>query len=104
MKSALRIFVSRAKAPFSTGLVLLLFFVQALAASPVLHLDVHDDADSADHTCAVKTISQGQIDLSDPGATLDLPTVVYCEAPIESAPVLDSLFFSVGSSRGPPLA
>jgi hypothetical protein len=102
MKSGLRILFSQAKAPLSAGLVLLLFFVQTLAASEVLHLDIHNDAHSADHTCAVKTLSQGQLDAAAPAATLELPPVSYREVQTDIFPVAITRFFSVDSSRGPP--
>jgi hypothetical protein len=102
MQSGLRMFVSRSKAPLSVSLVLLLLFLQTLAASPLLHGDIHHDAASSDHTCVVTTLSQGQVDLTDSVSTIELPPRISADAQPNSAPFLNSLFFSVDSNRGPP--
>lgn len=103
MHSGLRTVQSRAKAPLSAGLVLLLLLLQTLAASPVLHLDLHDEADSADHSCAITLFSQGQLDVTDPQfVNFNLSSATDSRPLQSSEPFLDSLFFSVDSSRGPP--
>jgi hypothetical protein len=102
MKSALRNFSSRARAPFSAVLILLLLVIQTLAASPDLHLDLHDEADSDDHSCAVTTLTQGQIDVTDSASSLTLPAATPFQFFSVSSLHIDSQFFSVDSSRGPP--
>jgi hypothetical protein len=104
MKSGFRNLVSKTKAPLAAGLVLLLLAVHALAASPFLHCELHEDAGAPDHICAVKTLAQGQVSLSTPGLNLRLPTIGYAAPSLDGCPILTPLFFSVDSSRGPPLA
>ena len=93
---------SRIKAPLNAALVVLLLLLQTLATSPLLHSDVHDDASSEHHTCAVTILSQGQLDLSDSSTTFPLPPVQIITEQQDFAPNLTLLFFSASSSRGPP--
>jgi hypothetical protein len=102
MNIGLRTFFSRAKAPISAALIFLLLLVQGLAASPLLHSDVHEDANSHTHTCAVTILSQGQIDLADPTTPVIPPTPVATEVARAAAPLLLAIFCSTVSTRGPP--
>lgn len=104
MKTRLSNVVAPAKGPLSAVLVLLLLFLNILAASPVLHLDFHDDAASQDHTCAVQAFSHGQCDSAHPDVTLVVPRFSPSGVQRDSSLSLPGQFFSVVSSRGPPLS
>lgn len=102
MKPGLGYFASRAKAPFGTGLVLLLLFLQTVAASPLLHLDFHGDAAEMDHSCGASALAEGQIEVTDSwvGAKRLAALVPEPEAGIE--PHLSLFFVPADSNRGPP--
>lgn len=102
MKPDLRKSISRIKAPVTLALVALVFLLQGLAASPVLHLDVHDDANAEDHTCVVTTIANGHVDIGDPGCVLQLPLLFIAGVQLHAAFVHELLFLSADSNRGPP--
>jgi hypothetical protein len=102
VKSGLRKLVSRIKAPLSTALLGLLFLAQTLAASPILHLDLHDDAHSTDHNCAIETLSHGHLDLTGPPASLALPLVTSRTIEVDLPQLSLPLFHPVDLSRGPP--
>jgi hypothetical protein len=46
----------------TAGICASYLLVLAMAACPALHQWLHDDADEADHQCAVVTAIQGQLD------------------------------------------
>ena len=54
-------------------MLFLLLLLQTLAGSESLHLDLHADAGSAEHQCAVTHFSNGQVDLSCPSVTVAEP-------------------------------
>jgi hypothetical protein len=93
---------SRAKAPLSAALILLLLTLQTLAFSEALHEDVHSDAAHVDHKCAVTLLSSGQIDLSGPEATLPIAPEFIELVENVAAPVVEFHLRSLPSSRGPP--
>ncbi len=94
--------LTETKVAISAALVCAVLFIQLLAASPILHLDVHDDAASHNHECAVKTFSQGKLDLTPPSQVFSAP-VVWFEAVTPTADVQGEKHLHVVSSpRGPP--
>ena len=72
--------------------------VLAMAASPALHEWLHDDADEADHQCAVVTAILGQVDrpvVAD--VIVASPTLSWIEPrPALYAITIDRLFLLVG--------
>jgi hypothetical protein len=100
--SGLGKFISRAKLPLSGGLVVLLLFVQTLAASSFLHHCFHDDANAPDHVCAVKTVAQGQLDLAAVGKVVPARPEVFLVQFFATPTIPSSDLFAVDSSRGPP--
>ena len=55
------------------GLILLL---DAMAACPALHELIHNDADKADHQCAVTMFAQGKIDSATCEIAIPPPTTL----------------------------
>ena len=76
------------------GLVLLL---NAMAACPALHELIHNDADKADHDCAVTMFAQGKVD----SATVDVPVIAATVA-IEATPQIEFSVFSPTVELLPP--
>ena len=94
---------SRAKAPLSAALVLLLLVLQTFAVSTRLHNDVHADATSTDHECAVTLLSKAQLDVSEPLLDLPLPPVFAPLRMVCSGPVVTPALLHLPDSRGPPV-
>jgi hypothetical protein len=94
--------LSRAKAPLSAALILLLLTLQTLAVSKALHEDVHTDAAHVDHKCAVTLLSSGQVDLSGPEATLSVAPEFIELIELSAGPAIHCRPNSLPSSRGPP--
>jgi hypothetical protein len=102
MKSGFEKRISRAKAPLSAALVLLLLLLQTLSASAALHEDVHADAHHSDHECAVSLLSNGQIDVSEGGLTLPVAPAFAELRLLLPAPADSTAVAGLPSSRGPP--
>ena len=104
MKTGFETFVSRAKAPLSAALVLLLLVLQTLSAASALHQEFHSDATDHEHQCAVSLLSQGHLDISEPALTLPVAPAIAQQQPVISERLPLALFLSLPSSRGPPAA
>ena len=82
-----RHFKSSGKAGITWSLAFLVLVLNAMAACPALHELIHQDADSAQHHCAVTLFAHGQVD----SATVDVSPV----APTTSIETTPQILFSV---------
>ena len=94
--------IAQTKAPLSAALVCAVLFIQVLAGSPTLHLDIHDDAASHNHECAVKTFAQGKLDLNPPSQVFSPPVVWFAPITPTTEVQREKYFQVVSSPRGPP--
>jgi hypothetical protein len=84
--------------------MLLLFVgVHLLAASHELHHELHDDADSGGHQCAVTALTNGQVDCASAAPSVPAPvaTVEARQIFSESSPALTPCRLLAG--RAPPV-
>jgi len=103
MRSGLQPWKFRAKSCVAAAVVLLLLFVQTLAASQALHAaSCHEDAAAPEHTCAVKTLTQGQVDLAPSSAVTLLPAPLAVDDGMEPVPQVSASIRFLLPSRGPP--
>jgi hypothetical protein len=80
----------------------LFLFLQTLAAAPVLHQLIHDNAGQPDHHCAVTLLAQGQIDAAPASVFVALPPFVLVEAPASQTPILIAADYRLLPGRAPP--
>lgn len=96
----MRRFAARASALL---LVLSVFGLSALAASPALHKALHPDASSADHHCAITLLAKGQVNFADVSLPVLGAAVLFGGIALLSEhlilPVADYRF---SQSRAPP--
>jgi hypothetical protein len=75
-----------------------------MAVSPCLHHDLHPDSHQPDHKCAVKLLSEGQLDVELGGVSVSPPQLVRF-APLRPetiSPVTPALLLPPG--RAPPVS
>lgn len=90
------------KRPIIGVMLFLLFLLQTMAASEALHLDFHEDAGAADHSCAVQHFSNGQVDLAPSAGHLPLPPVEIDFATFHAEIFISAPSHCLLPSRGPP--
>jgi hypothetical protein len=85
------------------GLLAILFFLLlSVAAVPVLHRAIHQDANDPNHHCAISLLTQGQID----APAFDAPvcfTFASCDSvPLFCLSVSSAAVEFLPPARGPP--
>ena len=87
-----------ARKALGSGLAVLLFLsLQLLAVSPHLHHEVHPDSHQPDHQCAVKLLSDGQVDVAADFVVVAVPTSDFT-APLPA----ESVFLPAADHQFPP--
>lgn len=84
--------------------VLLILVLAALAASPVLHHELHHDSDEPDHECAITLFAQAQVlpSLAGPALVLPVLAVVCLIVPLTTIVFLPTRSFVLPPGCGPP--
>jgi hypothetical protein len=95
---------NRATRRFCAVICLALFMVvELLALSPALHKDLHPNADSPSHHCAVTLFTHSQV--TSAAVVCELPALVaillFCLPP-PKAVALPSVDYRLSPSRAPP--
>jgi hypothetical protein len=88
----------------AAALVIVLFALAALAASPALHKAIHADADSGSHHCAVSVLAQGHVELPAGSTSFCLAFVEWDYAPPFLVSVWSRAVELLPPGRGPPTA
>src|SRR6516165_6140489 len=90
----------------SAALIGSYLLVLAMSASPALHQWLHNDADEADHQCAVVTTLSGQIDVPPAGelALVAPPPLALEWSPARRAVRFVSIFLVTGVMEHAPPA
>jgi len=81
------------------GLILLL---DAMAACPALHELIHNDADKADHQCAVTMFAQGKVDSATCEIIVSEPTVLIETARYFTFSIFSPAIENLPQGRAPP--
>ncbi len=84
-----------------TGLVLLL---EALAVSPHAHENLHHDANSGHHQCAVTIFEQGQVEATSFEVASQPPAEVATYIPAAVFSVYSPAIANLPAGRAPPVA
>ena len=88
--------------PLGVLSVLLVLFLNLLAASPPLHEWFHADAGMANHQCAVTMFAHGQVDSPVVEVAAIIPVSPVEFFPLTSATVPNALAETLPPGRGPP--
>ena len=86
------------------GLILILhvFAICALAASPSLHHAIHPDSDQGDHTCIVTAFAKGQIETVEIVFVLSLVSLSWTGTVLTPGTPFLNVDYRFSLSRGPP--
>jgi hypothetical protein len=76
--------------------------LQFAAVSEQLHAAIHPDANAADHTCVIKVLSQGQVDVSDAMVLVPAPESVRCLEPVLEFLPFPATEYLLQFGRAPP--
>ena len=103
MKCLLRVLSLPLRRGVALALVLAVMAGVAMAASPRLHEEAHDDADHADHECAVTLFaSGGWHDAAPVIVVAPEPVLVPDDAVVERQRIVSSFRFSGILEHAPP--
>jgi hypothetical protein len=104
LQRAIRYFQRPSQAILAVLLGCLVLLLNAMAASPALHVLLHHDADSAEHHCAVTMLAQGQVDSPVAAVMVVVPVASSDFSPLTLVSVFAARVESPPSSRGPPVS
>lgn len=83
-------------------MLVLFLALQVFSASASLHEELHCDAASDSHECAVTLLSQGHIDLAAPIEFAPLAHRLILSPGAYVPPAVSAIDFRISISRGPP--
>jgi len=92
------------RVPLGILSILLVLFLNLLAAAPAIHERFHADAGHADHQCAVTLFAHGQVDAAIVDVPVSVPLVSAVDAPQIEFSVFSPVIENLPAGRGPPIA
>jgi len=98
-----RHFKLHGKAVFAALLVALVLLLDAMAACPSLHELVHQDANSAQHQCAVTLFAHGQVDSASVDVSTAAPLISVETTPQFELSVFAPAIADLPAGRAPPV-
>ena len=90
--------------PLGVLSVLLVLFLNLLAATPSLHERLHADAGHEGHQCAVTLFAHGQVDSADVGVSVSAPLIFAAALPLVEFSVFRPAIENLPAGRAPPAA
>lgn len=90
--------------PFGVLAILLVLFLNLLAASLPLHEHFHADAGKTHHHCAVTIFAHGQVDAPVVAVALPVPAAFVEFLPQFSVSIPNALVANLPPGRGPPVS
>ena len=86
----------------AAALVGLILLLDAMAACPALHELIHNDADKADHQCAVTMFAQGKVDSATCEVIVPKPVVLIETTQYFTFSIFSPAIENLPQGRAPP--
>ena len=87
----------------AASLVGLILLLNAMAACPALHELIHNDADKADHQCAVTMFAQGKVDSATCETIIPEPTILIETPRYFTFSIFSPAIENLPQGRAPPV-
>jgi hypothetical protein len=88
-----------------SGLTVLLWLgLQILAVSPHLHHEIHHDSHQPEHQCAVKVLSEGQVDIASGPIVVAVPSPTFAPRLLAESVLLIAADHQLPPGRAPPVS
>jgi hypothetical protein len=86
----------------AAALVGLILLLDAMAACPALHELIHNDADKADHQCAVTMFAHGKVDSATCEIIIPEPTILIETTQYFTFSIFSPTIENLPQGRAPP--